>query len=632
VLLSSKPAILLFLLGSIPGLCISQKLTDTIAISEFEVAATKVSVEAPYKKQILDSSILGHYQSGKLSDMLLNETPVFVKSYGSGSLASLSIRGTGASHTQLFWNGISITSPILGQNDFSLLPVTTFDAAEIHYGLSSLEDGSGGLGGALQLNNSENWNNKLKGVINIGLASFGNYSGNGRVDVGNEKFQLQSGFSANSAKNNFEYINIAVEGNPKEKQENGELAQFNFFQNLYYKPSQSNTISLKYNYLNSDRNLPKLVTSEQSVQNLKDDSFRSLLEWSRIKSKSLLSLKFAYLYERLRYTDSLSDVNTKFEINSVRSQIKYKYDLLGWFIQATFNADLDNAISTNYSDEISQSKLSGMVSVRKKVGERLLFHGLVREDFISSNISPLQPSLGLNYEVLKGMYIKLNGARSYRYPSLNELYWNGDGSLGNLDLLPESGWNGESGLMILKSIKELITVSTEITGFYSKIENWILWTPDTISGSFWTTENKQKVENKGFETSLSIKYKSKGLQLDANMFYTYTSSIDEETRKQLIYVPVHSCKLNFSAVYRKFEARFNYNFTDRRYIATDNNWYMPNYSLSSLSIGKQVILNKNKLLVRFSIHNLFDRQYQAIAWRPMPGRNYVLTLRYDFNK
>ena len=631
-MLSSKPAILLFLLGSIPGLCISQKLTDTIAISEFEIAATKVSVEAPYKKQILDSSILGHYQSGKLSDMLLNETPVFVKSYGSGSLASLSIRGTGASHTQLFWNGISITSPILGQNDFSLLPVTTFDAAEIHYGLSSLEDGSGGLGGALQLNNSENWNNKLKGVINIGLASFGNYSGNGRVDVGNEKFQLQSGFSANSAKNNFEYINIAVEGNPKEKQENGELAQFNFFQNLYYKPSQSNTISLKYNYLNSDRNLPKLVTSEQSVQNLKDDSFRSLLEWSRIKSKSLLSLKFAYLYERLRYADSLSHVYTKFEINSVRSQVKYKYDLLGWFIQATFNADLDNAISTNYSDEISQSKLSGMVSIRKKVAERLLFHGLVREDFISSNISPLQPSLGLNYEVLKGMYIKLNGARSFRYPALNELYWNGDGSIGNLDLLPESGWNGESGLMILKSIKELITVSTEITGFYSKIENWILWTQDTISGSFWTTENKQKVENKGFETSLSIKYKSKGLQLDANMFYAYTSSIDEETRKQLIYVPVHSYKLNFSAVYRKFEARFNYNFTDRRYIATDNNWYMPNYSLSSLSIGKQVILNKNKLLVRFSIHNLFDRQYQAIAWRPMPGRNYVLTLRYDFNK
>ena len=631
-MLSSKPAIFLFILGSIPGLCISQKLTDTIAISEFEIAATKVSVEAPYKKQILDSSILDHYQSGKLSDMLLNETPVFVKSYGSGSLASLSIRGTGASHTQLFWNGISITSPILGQNDFSLLPVTTFDEAEIHYGLSSLEDGSGGLGGALQLNNSENWNNKLKGVINIGLASFGNYSGNGRVDVGNEKFQLQSGFSANSAKNNFEYINIAVEGNPKEKQENGELAQFNFFQNLYYKANQSNTISLKYNYLNSDRNLPKLVTSEQSVQNLKDDSFRSLLEWSRIKSKSLLSLKFAYLYERLRYTDSLSDVNTKFEINSVRSQVKYKYDLLGWFIQATFNADLDNAISTNYSDEIAQSKLSGMVSVRKKVAERLLFHGLVREDFISSNISPLQPSLGLNYEVLKGMYIKLNGARSFRYPALNELYWNGDGSIGNLDLLPESGWNGESGLMIQKSIKELITVSTEITGFYSKIENWILWTPDTISGSFWTTENKQKVENKGFETSLSIKYKSKGLRLDANMFYTYASSIDEETRKQLIYVPVHSYKLNFSAVYRKFEAKFNYNFTDRRYIATDNNWYMPNYSLSSLSIGKQVTLNKNKLLVRFSIHNLFNRQYQAIAWRPMPGRNYVLTLRYDFNK
>ncbi|MBL4651731.1 MAG: TonB-dependent receptor plug domain-containing protein, partial [Flavobacteriales bacterium] len=322
---------------SFPMFLAAQQIPDTISIPEFVITDTKVSVEAPYKKQVLDSTLLSQYSISKLADVLQNETPVFVKSYGSGSLSTLSIRGTGASHAQIYWNGISITSPILGSNDFSLLPVSTFDEAEIHYGLSSLEDGSGGLGGAIQLNNIARWNNKLSTTINIAGGSYGNYSGSGRIDLGNTKFQIQSGFSITSAKNNFEYINIAVEGKSLETQENGELTQYNFFQNIYFKPNQSNTFSLKYNYLNSDRNIPKLVTAKRSVQNLKDDSFRSLLEWSRIKSKSIVSAKVAYLYERLRYSDSLSSIFSHFEINSLRTQIKYKYDLSGWIIQSTLS-------------------------------------------------------------------------------------------------------------------------------------------------------------------------------------------------------------------------------------------------------------------------------------------------------
>ncbi len=351
----------------------AQKALDTLTFREFEIQDTKVSVEKPYKKQRLDSTILNHYQLVKLSELLQNETPIFVKTYGSGSLATLSIRGTGASHAQLFWNGIAITSPILGLNDFALIPVSSFDEVEIHYGLSSLEDGSGGLGGSLQLNNTANWQNKQTIQIEGGVGSFGTYNGNGRIDVGNTKFQLQSGISINTSRNDFEYTNIALNDQPVERQENGEVIQYAFNQQAFLKLNSANILSVKYNYGFSSRKIPKIVTATQASQKLLDNNLRVMLDWSRVKSKSLLTVKTAYLYEQLRYSDSTIRLTSSYQIHSIRNQIRYKYNLSDWIIQGTFNNDIDHASSTNYADKITQIKNSAMLSLKKGFWDKLFF-------------------------------------------------------------------------------------------------------------------------------------------------------------------------------------------------------------------------------------------------------------------
>ncbi len=117
---------------------------------------------------------------------------------------------------------------------------------------------------------------------------------------------------------------------------------------------------------------------------------------------------------------------------------------------------------------------------------------MVREDRLGRNLSPLQPSVGLNYELLNGLNVKVNTARSYRFPSLNELYWDDGSSRGNLDLLPESGWNSEGGIVFTNELLNQVNIKAEATVFYSKIDDWILWSPDSLTGTFWTTENKQK--------------------------------------------------------------------------------------------------------------------------------------------
>ncbi len=134
------------------------------------------------------------------------------------------------------------------------------------------------------------------------------------------------------------------------------------------------------------------------------------------------------------------------------------------------------------------------------------------------------------------------------------------------------------------------------------------------------------------EISVLGTYKWKDIGIRLSGFYNYTSSIDIASQKQLIYVPQHTYKANVSLTYKKMELRYVFTQTGIRFITTDNNWYMPSYALSSMSLGKLMKIKENDLMIRLGVNNLFNIDYQSIAWRPMPGRNYRITLRYNLSK
>ena len=68
----------------------------------------------------LDST-LERYQGQDLASLLSQETHVRIRNYG--ALSSSSIRGAGAAHTQVVWNGLFLNSPMNGLYDLSLMPL-----------------------------------------------------------------------------------------------------------------------------------------------------------------------------------------------------------------------------------------------------------------------------------------------------------------------------------------------------------------------------------------------------------------------------------------------------------------------------------------------------------------------------
>jgi len=113
---------LLFLFGLLMPVADAQMIFDTLYLDETEIISFQYDRNTPVSSREIDTLVKSELNHLSLAELLSAHTPVFVKAYGKGTLATASFRGTAASHTKVLWNGFEINSPMLGQVDLSLVP------------------------------------------------------------------------------------------------------------------------------------------------------------------------------------------------------------------------------------------------------------------------------------------------------------------------------------------------------------------------------------------------------------------------------------------------------------------------------------------------------------------------------
>ncbi len=106
------------------------------------------------KVQKIDSVTMEQFRFRNITDLLSLNTPIIIKNYGPGQLATVAFRGTSANHTAVLWNGLNINLPTLGQTDFSTIPVAGFDQLSVQYGSSASVVGTDAVGGSILLGSS----------------------------------------------------------------------------------------------------------------------------------------------------------------------------------------------------------------------------------------------------------------------------------------------------------------------------------------------------------------------------------------------------------------------------------------------------------------------------------------------
>ncbi|MCX6249066.1 MAG: TonB-dependent receptor plug domain-containing protein [Bacteroidetes bacterium] len=615
----------------------SQSLNDTLHLPQVEVSGNFTLRNDGFKKIRIDSNILVQYLSADLSTILSQHSTVFVKSYGNGSLSTPSFRGTSANHTQVEWNGICINSPMLGQTDLSQIPVSQFESLEILYGAATVARTSGAFGGVINLVSNPDWNNSINVMLAQTLASFNNYTTDACLAIGNQNVQSITKINYSNALNNFPYNNDQTKST--EKLSNAVYVLGGITQEAFFRLSKKDILTARIWYSINNHQIPPITTNTENVhkEEQKDQTIRSMAEWRRSDSNYYFTLRSSMVDQFMRYT--LEDNTWNHHSYSWANRFRLVWSGIKKLTirpGAEYNADW--VISDSYNGEKTRSTIGLFAEFNYSVVRWLQLSLVLRQDMIDSKFLPFIPALAIEYKPFKKINLSFstNLCRNYRYPSLNDLYFE---PYGNAELKPETDYAIEAGTVYNFGKKDKgFFLETTLTGYYSKIINQILWKPN--SSGLFEPQNISEVHARGVEAGLNLAWNIWRFRFSSSNTWNYCRSTNEKPLfpgdstmgKQLIYTPVNTFNSTLGVSIIGFYGSYVFSYISERYTSPDNSTYMPGYYLSNIILGKNFQLKKITLSLQLNLNNLFDLDYQSIANRPMPGRNYALMLKFNFRK
>lgn len=608
------------------------KDTGSVSLGEVTIQSVKLEKFSAGKKiRPTDSLVLSQFRNSSLGDLLAATSSIFIKNYGPGSISTSSFRGGNASQTAILWNGLNIQNPMLGMNDLSQLPGLIFDDVTVDYGGSSALWGSGAVGGSVNLGNRSLFNQGFKTSVNLALGSFGTEKLNSQIHYSNGKFSSTTKAYFISSDNNFNYLDTVVK-----TMQHASYEQKGVMEELSIPFRNSNQITARGWYHRSFRNYPSTVGAAPGKASQADENTRIMLDWSRRKGVLAPAVKLAYFRDLLDYNDSASSLFSKSTTQTFIAEAETFYQLSEHHklyagvnftsYQANTNNYIPNhreldktAFMLGYSTNLFNTKFNANINLRQEISNAVVI--------------PFTGSIGLSYQLLKFLKLKAGGAKVYRQPTLNDLYW----PTGNPSLKPEEGYTGDCGLA-LKLPAGKFFIETELSYFTRRIQNWINWVPGANGNT--TPRNIFEVYSRGVETSGSIYYSYRQLKLKAGFNTSYVLSTtansglfnDGSLDKQLIYTPRYNYGAQLTCSYLSLHLLYFYNYIGYRFTTSDNLSWLKPYQVSNIKLSYTLSVSRVSVNLGFQVNNLFNASYQVVAQRPMPLRSYEVSITLMHHK
>ena len=566
--------------------------------------------------QQLDSSTLREYDSWSLSDLLLEHSGAFIKSYGPGALSGPSLRGGASGQTAVVWNGLNMQSAMNGQLDLSLIPVSMVQNFYIQHGGGSALFGSGAIGGSVHIHNRPLFGLGNTMGLKTTLGSFGKKALGGEVSISKKRFYSATLFFTDQSEGWIEHA---------------AYKQKSLMQTLGVNISPKNKIWGQIWGQHFLREIPFSTACQE------DALFRSHIEWNHTVTRWNASMRAAFVKENLLYEDTAVSIFS--DNQALKSLFEAETDIYlntSTSLHLGANYLLQRSHATAY-DFIShrRDEQAVFISVKKSWLEGKWNSAInLRQAWVAGQVVPFMPSLGLEGSIKEKWRLHAHVSRNYRIPTFNDLYWQPGG---NLDLLPESGWGQELGLRIEKQKIGKASMNSWLQLFNRQVNNWIIWLPGP---AYWSPENVRRVWARGMEAGFDAKIVLDKWRFKTRMDYNWVKSTrqfslspqDAGENKQLIYVPEHQLKFFAKLSRHPYKLTYSHQLIGKRYTTTDNAYALPAYQLGNVKISYTVQYKRLNADAGFRIANLWNASYQIVAARPMPLRNYSLSLALYFQQ
>ena len=572
-----------------------------------------------------DSATLSIYKNSNLSDFLQNNTPLSIKAYGTG-LATVSSRGTGSSHTAVIWNGFNIQNSLNGLVDLPLNEAGAFEHVGVKFGGGSALYGSSAIGGAIYLDNDIRQKRGFHGELGFLSGSFGLFGENLSISTGNDKVVAAFRLSHQVSDNEFLYKNTAEIGQPLKRAQNAAFEKLNLTGNFFFNIHKNHFFKINVWESRNDRQISPTMTAQNDKARLQDANSRIAAEWSYFKGKSVTKARLAYFDEDNLYTSATID-SSRNRAKTTISEVEHNIDFSEKnHLRVGLNVTHNQALTKNFDSHENRSRFALFGAYNFTVLKTDLSLA-VRQEWVDNGLVPFTCSLGFNKALTpfspKKLIIRGSFSKNYNLPALNDLYW---ARLGNPNLKAENGLSSEVGVDAL--IKHGILHSKiGLTGFVMQTKNWIQWAPK--SDGLWHPSNLNEVFSRGFEALYQLNYAQKEVKSHLNIHYQYARATDLKG-KQLLYTPTHSGNIALFLNYKKHYFQYNQTASSRRFSTVENNLWTKGFTVGNATIGTVFKIKKIDIDVSLKALNLYNADYQIIAYYANPRRQFVTHLRLKF--
>ena len=617
---------------------------DTITLQAVEVTARQTSLHIPaMAPQKFDTLVLQNQRTSSLSQLLIQHSPVFIKTYGPGGVSTASFRGTTASHTLVLWNDFQLNGASLGQVDFSTIPVYMVDDISLSPGGNSSKN-SGGLGGVVNVDNKSSFGRGVVLDLKQTIGSFMTSRSYLTAGYSGRKISFKIKGNFNASKNNFPYENIAVIPKQRMRQDNAAYREGGVMPELHLL-TRNGVISLvSWNQWNN-RELPPIMPNVGNTNTdewTKDSFSRNYISYRIFWTGGDMTIKSACFIEKQHYFLEVKSLPNEHIITAkntennslVFHQIAELNQTLyrSWKLNVKLQWDKEQVESNQYEETKKRDVVSTYASAEGDIYKTLSGRVSLRSDWIGSASMGVFPTACLSYQMpfLPELTFSVGYSHNYRNPSMNDLYWQPGG---NENLKPENGKSLDFKLMFEQKTTAW-SLNTTASAYFSRVKDWIQWVPTAYR--YWVPENVSEVYARGVELHFDVKRNIDRYELSLSGNYVFTRTSDESDKaqqlgkkgRQLIYIPKHHGNLFFNCRYESWNLSYILEVTGRRSTSySESSYYsntLPTYAVHNIALG----WTKKQYKIEMRCNNFTNKSYQNVAWRPMPGINWELAIGY----
>ena len=632
-------------------------------IQEVVVTSRLISRET-IPSQTLGGEELKKLNSLSVADALRYFSGLQLKDYGGvGGIKTVNIRSMGTNHLGIFYDGIELGNAQNGQIDLGQFSLDNMEEISLYNGQRSAifqpasDFGNAGsvyirtkaprfmmgrrynllvrakYGSSDTFRFSSLWEQKLSEHISSSLST-GVLTSSGRY-----KFRYRRVTEDNTVA----YDTTAV-------RHNGDIWAFRVEGNVRGGIADGYWNVKAYTY-HSERGIPGAIVNNvwrRGERQWDHNTFGQAVFQKSFGDKFSTKALAKYAYYVTRY---VNNDETQIHVdNTYRQQEMYfstsnVYEILSkWSVSMSYdfkwnklNANMvDFAFPHRYSNFVSLataltlSRIQAQASLVEQVVKDHVKYGAS-----SSSRSTLTPAFFVNVYPFESklLAVRAFAKKSFRMPTFNDLYY---ADMGNSKLNPESALQYDLGFVLNKDWKQGIVdhFRLQVDGYYNTVHDKIVAYPKGQQFR-WTMLNLGKVHIKGVDAMAEVGLEpAKDWKVTARLQYTYQDARDVTDpntsyyKDQIPYIPWHSGSAILGLSWREWDLSYSFIYSGERYSQQENILY--NHLQPWYTHDMSVAYHARRWSARLDVNNIFSQDYDVILNYPMPKRNYMLTLEYNF--